>query len=301
MSMLGLRDISSLSTPPMDRRAVVTEVIPFNRKRIQAAIARELARDGQVFFVHNRVYNIKSVADDIFKLAPDANIVIGHGQMPDRELEDVMLKFMRRETSLFPRRSSNRHRHPHRQHDDHQRRRPLACRTCTSGGAVATSTGLCTCCSRRTVPSAGRRERLAIEGSMLGRRLQDRHATLDPRAGNIPGPSNPAHRRRGYDVLPAVGLASASCGTGGRAQRDEHRDRRDGPIQGVVSPPTARMDAYRLPPRPAPAEPRSSARNSPGALRPHPSGPWELLPLQLAERHRAPMAGRAPSVSATRT
>jgi transcription-repair coupling factor (superfamily II helicase) len=101
MSMLGLRDISSLSTPPMDRRAVVTEVIPFNRKRIQAAIARELARDGQVFFVHNRVYNIESVADDILKLAPDARIVVGHGQMPDKQLEDVMLKFMRREADIL--------------------------------------------------------------------------------------------------------------------------------------------------------------------------------------------------------
>jgi transcription-repair coupling factor (superfamily II helicase) len=99
--MLGLRDISSLSTPPMDRRAVVTEVIPFNKRRIQAAIARELARDGQVFFVHNRVYNIQSIADDILKLAPDASVVIGHGQMPDRELEDVMLKFMRREADIL--------------------------------------------------------------------------------------------------------------------------------------------------------------------------------------------------------
>jgi transcription-repair coupling factor (superfamily II helicase) len=107
MSMLGLRDISSLSTPPMDRRAVVTEVIPFNRRRIQAAIARELARDGQVFFVHNRVHNIQSVADDIFKLVMDSGattppkIVVGHGQMPDKELEQVMLAFMRRDADIL--------------------------------------------------------------------------------------------------------------------------------------------------------------------------------------------------------
>lgn len=101
LSMLGLRDISSLATPPMDRRAVVTEVIPYNERRIQQAIARELARNGQVFFVHNRVYDITSVADDVQKLAPDAEIVIGHGQMPDGELEEVMLKFMRRKADIL--------------------------------------------------------------------------------------------------------------------------------------------------------------------------------------------------------
>jgi len=101
MAMLGLRDISSLSTPPLDRRAVVTEVIPYNEKRIQQAIARELAREGQVFFVHNRVHNIKSVADDVQRLAPDARIVVGHGQMPDDELEEVMRKFVSREADIL--------------------------------------------------------------------------------------------------------------------------------------------------------------------------------------------------------
>jgi transcription-repair coupling factor (superfamily II helicase) len=95
MSMLGLRDISSLATPPMDRRAVVTEVIPYNERRIHQAIARELSRGGQIYFVHNRIYNIESVADQIQRLAPEARILIGHGQMPPRELEQVMLTFMR--------------------------------------------------------------------------------------------------------------------------------------------------------------------------------------------------------------
>lgn len=101
MSMLGLRDISSLTTAPLDRRAVVTEVIPFNPRRVQQAIQRELAREGQVFFVHNRVHNILSVADDIQKLAPEARIVVGHGQMPDGELEEVMLRFMRRQADIL--------------------------------------------------------------------------------------------------------------------------------------------------------------------------------------------------------
>ncbi len=101
MSMLGLRDISSLTTPPMDRRAVVSEVIPYNARRVQQAIERELSREGQVYFVHNRVYDIQTMADEIHKLAPGARIVVGHGQMPPGELEEVMLKFMRREADIL--------------------------------------------------------------------------------------------------------------------------------------------------------------------------------------------------------
>ncbi len=100
-AMLGLRDISSLTTAPMDRRAIVTEVIPYNQHRIKAAIERELAREGQVYFVHNRVHNIQSVASDIQSLVPDAKIVVGHGQMEPRELEQVMLTFMRREADIL--------------------------------------------------------------------------------------------------------------------------------------------------------------------------------------------------------
>ena len=106
MSMLGLRDISNLTTAPADRRAVVTEVIPFNATRIKAAIARELSREGQVYWVHNRVFDIVSRADDVRKLAfdagfPDARVLVGHGQMADGELEDVMLRFMRREADIL--------------------------------------------------------------------------------------------------------------------------------------------------------------------------------------------------------
>ncbi len=100
-AMLGLRDISSLTTAPMDRRAIVTEVIPSNTHRIKAAIERELAREGQVYFVHNRVHNIQSVASDIRSLVPGARIVVGHGQMEPRELEQVMLTFMRREADIL--------------------------------------------------------------------------------------------------------------------------------------------------------------------------------------------------------
>ena len=101
MSMLGLRDISSLTTAPADRRAIVTEVIPYNERRIQQALQRELAREGQIFFVHNRISDLFSVADDIQRLAPGARIAVGHGQMPPKELEDAMLRFMRREADIL--------------------------------------------------------------------------------------------------------------------------------------------------------------------------------------------------------
>jgi len=101
MAMLGLRDISSLTTPPPDRRAIVTEVMPYQRERLASAIARELARDGQVFWVHNRVHDILSAADEVRRLAPEARIVVGHGQMSDGELEDVMRRFMRHEADIL--------------------------------------------------------------------------------------------------------------------------------------------------------------------------------------------------------
>ncbi len=101
MSMLGLRDISSLTTPPVDRRSIVTEVIPYNTHRIQRAMQRELAREGQVYFVHNRVHNIESVADNIRKLMPGAKVIIGHGQMAGTDLEKVMHKFMTRRADVL--------------------------------------------------------------------------------------------------------------------------------------------------------------------------------------------------------
>ncbi len=101
MSLLGLRDISSLTTPPPDRRAIVTEVIPWNPSRVRDAIRRELARDGQVFFVHNRVHDIEEVAQAVHTMVPEARIVVGHGQMTPSMLEDVMLKFMRHEADIL--------------------------------------------------------------------------------------------------------------------------------------------------------------------------------------------------------
>ncbi len=101
MSMIGLRDISSLTTAPVDRRAIVTEVVPHDKRRIKQAIDRELTREGQVYFVHNRVHNIHNVANEIRSLVPEAKVIVGHGQMPPRELEQVMLKFIRKQANVL--------------------------------------------------------------------------------------------------------------------------------------------------------------------------------------------------------
>ena len=101
MSMLGLRDISSLTTAPQDRRSIVTEVMPFDKQRVKMALERELNREGQTYFVHNRVYNIQEIADEVLKLVPDARILIGHGQMAEGELEKVMLAFIRHEADIL--------------------------------------------------------------------------------------------------------------------------------------------------------------------------------------------------------
>ena len=101
MGMLGLRDISSLTTAPQDRRSVVTEVIPFDKERIRQAILRELNRDGQVYFVHNRVHSIMEMAEQIQQLVPDARILVGHGQMHEHELERVMLAFIRHDADVL--------------------------------------------------------------------------------------------------------------------------------------------------------------------------------------------------------
>ncbi|MBN1816009.1 MAG: transcription-repair coupling factor [Sedimentisphaerales bacterium] len=103
MSLLGLRDISSLTTPPLDRRAIVTRVNRYDRDLIRKAILHELARDGQVFFLHNRVQTIRRAAEEIRTIIDDPNvrIDIAHGQMPKHELEDAMIRFVTGATDVL--------------------------------------------------------------------------------------------------------------------------------------------------------------------------------------------------------
>lgn len=101
MSLLGLRDMSVIETPPKDRLSINTLVAHFNTDLIKAAIEQELARQGQVYFIHNRVDTIFQRAASIQELVPQARIGIGHGQMGDAELEKVLLGVMRHEYDVF--------------------------------------------------------------------------------------------------------------------------------------------------------------------------------------------------------
>ncbi len=94
LSLLGIRDISNLQTPPHDRLAIETRIARFDTELIRQAIVRELNRGGQVYFVHNRVYDIETFADRIQTIVPEARIGIVHGQMGEHELEDSMVAFV---------------------------------------------------------------------------------------------------------------------------------------------------------------------------------------------------------------
>jgi len=94
LSLLGIRDISNLQTPPHDRLAIETRICRFDRELVRQAIVRELNRGGQVYFVHNRVYNIETIADTLQSIVPEATIGIVHGQMGEHELEDSMVAFV---------------------------------------------------------------------------------------------------------------------------------------------------------------------------------------------------------------
>jgi transcription-repair coupling factor (superfamily II helicase) len=101
MSLIGLRDMSVIETPPKDRMAIQTIVAKFDEKLIRTAVEMELERGGQIYFVHNRIETIYELAAKIRELVPQARIVIGHGQLPEAELERVMLAFMNHEYDVL--------------------------------------------------------------------------------------------------------------------------------------------------------------------------------------------------------
>ena len=94
MSLMGLRDMSVIETPPKDRMAIQTVVAKFDEKLVRTAIEVELERSGQIYFVHNRVETIYEIASKIRELVPQARVAVGHGQLPEAELERTMLAFM---------------------------------------------------------------------------------------------------------------------------------------------------------------------------------------------------------------
>ena len=101
MSIMGIRDLSIIDTPPVDRLAIKTFVARFSDELIREAVLREIRRGGQVFFVHNRVQSIGAMAEHLQRIVPEARIAVGHGQLDEKELEKVMLAFMHGESNLL--------------------------------------------------------------------------------------------------------------------------------------------------------------------------------------------------------
>jgi transcription-repair coupling factor (superfamily II helicase) len=101
MSMVGMRDMSVIETPPKDRMAIQTVVAGYDEKLVKSALEHELERGGQAYFVHNRVETIYEIAQKIQELVPRARVLVGHGQMSEGELEKVMLGFVRHEADIL--------------------------------------------------------------------------------------------------------------------------------------------------------------------------------------------------------
>src|SRR6476620_11499650 len=101
LSLAGLRDMTLMQTPPRDRSPVLTFVEPWDDGLIDEGVSRELDRGGQVFFVHNRIETIEAVADHIRRIVPRARVAVGHGQMKEKQLEDVMHSFVRGEIDVL--------------------------------------------------------------------------------------------------------------------------------------------------------------------------------------------------------
>jgi len=101
MSLTGMRDLSVIETAPVDRLAIRTYVSRFDDELIRQAILRELRRGGQIYFVHNRVQTIAAMAEQLHQLVPEATISVGHGQMAEKELEQVMLDFIAGKSNLL--------------------------------------------------------------------------------------------------------------------------------------------------------------------------------------------------------
>ena len=101
MAITGIREMSNITTPPEERHPVLTYVGPYDDKQVTAAIHRELLRDGQIFYIHNRVDSIDGVVERLRKLVPEARIRVAHGQMGERELEDAILGFWERDFDIL--------------------------------------------------------------------------------------------------------------------------------------------------------------------------------------------------------
>jgi transcription-repair coupling factor (superfamily II helicase) len=100
-SLMGIRDMTLIQTPPRDRQPIITHVLPWSDLVIEDAVQRELDRGGQVFLVHNRIDSIHALAQRVQRIVPDARIAVGHGQMREKELEDIMRQFVAGEVDIL--------------------------------------------------------------------------------------------------------------------------------------------------------------------------------------------------------
>ena len=211
MSLVGIRDMSVIETPPRDRLAIQTQVVKFETDVIARAIRTEIERGGQVYFVHNRVESIYSMANLVSRLVPEAKLAVGHGQMGEDELEtrDGRLRRaqVRRAAGDDDRRE--RPRHPERQHDHHQSRRSLRAGAAVSAARprrpigsprvrVPADSGR----SRRCRRSRGERLAAIREFSDLGSGFRIAALDLEIRgAGNLLGGEQSGHIEAvGFDM-----------------------------------------------------------------------------------------------------
>lgn len=101
MALVGIRSLSQIDTPPINRMPIQTYVIEKNQKMVKEIIQRELARNGQVFYLHNRIYDLSSVALKISQAIPGSNVIVVHGQMNKEEIEDAMIRFVNKEANVM--------------------------------------------------------------------------------------------------------------------------------------------------------------------------------------------------------
>ncbi len=101
MSLMGVRDLSVIETAPENRLAIQTHLVPFKEPIITAAIRNELDRDGQIYFVHNRIDSVSAMGKHLSRLVPEARIGVAHGQLPERELESTMMRFLKGEFNVL--------------------------------------------------------------------------------------------------------------------------------------------------------------------------------------------------------
>jgi transcription-repair coupling factor (superfamily II helicase) len=101
LSLMGVRDFSTINTPPKNRLPIITEIIKFDEELVRDAIYREVDRGGQVYFVHNRVQTIEKAADRLRQIAPGIKFEVAHGQLDERKLEDIMFRFLKKEFDVL--------------------------------------------------------------------------------------------------------------------------------------------------------------------------------------------------------